>query len=384
MVSSGIVFFEPAPIDLALVLFIPFAFLVGRPAVHARLSVPLTGLFLFLVTNLVSVVVADDPGATLRFLAITLYLIALCFTLALLLTRHGRVLGERTLAAYSVGIAGAAWISLAGFVGLLPIQSLVAPMGRLQGFFKDPNVFGAALVPALVFSLAMLGAREGRRAWWISVAGVCAVGAVLSYSRGCWVNVVITLIAFYGLRLLGNAGRRRGLRTLVGFCLAMAFLAPIIWRLVELPAVQEMLQIRLRYQNYDTNRFATQVDAILAAIEHPLGIGPGVSESTFSRATHSLYVRALIENGPLGLLSMLLLLLSSLGRVTWRALGAEDDRSRAFLSAVAAMLWGLTAESFVIDSVHWRHFWIVLALAWTPTTLALRPLAARARPPRGP
>jgi hypothetical protein len=369
MGSAGVVFFEPAPFDFAFALFIPYAFIVGKPATHSRLTIPFVAMFILLVTNLASVAVTDDPSSTLRFLAISIYLFAAWFMLTLLVTRHGRPLAEYVLASYSFGVALAAVIGLAGFIGLLPLGDLVAPSGRLRGLFKDPNVFGAAVIPALIFALARLGSDAPRRLLWLPIAGACSISVVLSYSRGSWVNAAVTLTAFYGLRLLGSAGRRTGVRTVVGFCLGMAFLVPLLWWVLELPTVQDMLQIRLRYQNYDTNRFATQLDAVLAAIEHPLGVGPGMSETIFSRATHSLYVRALIENGPVGLLAVLTLLFSSLGRATWRGLTTKDEGTRTLLCVVAGLLWGLTAESFVIDSVHWRHFWIVLALAWTPSTV---------------
>ena len=364
LLASGIVKAEPAPTDALAAAFIPLAFLAGRPAVHARLTVALISMFLLMLANLVSVFLAPDPGSTLRFLAISVYLFAFWTALVLVITRHGRSMTRAALSAYTLGIGLTAIVALAIYMAYPPLFSLVAPKARLGGFFKDSNVFGAAVVPAIAFAIAAASESGRRRALWLGIAGGCAIASVMSYSRGSWVNAAVTLTAMYGLRVLGSRGQAT-VRTLASFFLAMAILAPVLWQVLQIPSVQEMLEIRLRYQNYDDNRFATQLDAILAAAEHPLGIGPGQSESTFSRATHSLYVRALIESGLIGFLAMVTLLFASLVRISWAALVERDEQNRLLMAVIAGSLWGLTAESFVIDTVHWRHFWLFLALAWT-------------------
>ena len=366
---SGIVKAEPAPTDALAAAFVPLAFLAGRPAVHARLTLPLVSMFLLVLSNLVSVFLAPDPGSTLRFLAISLYLFAFWTALSLVVTRHGRTLAQVALSSYSLGIGLSALVALTIYLAVPGMSALVAPKARLGGFFKDSNVFGAAVVPAIAYAIAAASETGRRRTLWGLLAAACAIASILSYSRGSWVNAAVTLTAMYGLRVLGSRGRAT-FRTLASFFLAMAILAPLLWWVVQLPAVQEMMEIRLRYQKYDDNRFGTQFEAFMAAVEYPLGIGPGVSESAFSRATHSLYVRALIENGLIGFLAMISLLLASLVRISWSALVERDEQTRLVMAVIAGSLWGLTAESFVIDTVHWRHFWFFLALAWVAPSSA--------------
>lgn len=373
MLSCGVVFIEPAPVDFLLILFVPIALLLGRPAVHSRLTIPFITLAVFVATNLLSTLMAADPGATLRFLGITLYLVMACVALILVLTRHRAPLADHFIRAYAIGVGITTVVTLVAYLGLLPLHDLVARQGRVQGFFKDPNVFGAAVVPALVVGVARFTEQGRSRLLWLGMAGACAVAAVLSYSRGAWVNTTVCFVAFYFLRVLGGSGAKQSARTIVGFFVLMLALAPVAWKLTEIPAVQEMLEIRARYQHYDDNRFGTQLDAILAAIEHPLGLGPGLSETTFGRATHSLYVRALIENGLVSLFAVVGLLGASLVRATWVSLTAPNEETRVRMALIAGILWGLTAESFVIDTVHWRHFWIFLAFAWTPVGPAPQP-----------
>src|SRR5207237_6866316 len=108
-------------------------------------------------------------------------------------------------------------------------------------------------------------------------------------------------------------------------------------------------------------------------------------------ATHSTFVRVFAEQGFLGLALLIALLLATLvlalrnvvvGANTW-GIG-----STALLGA-----WcGVIFNSVVVDTLHWRHLWVLVALIWaaavrgaprTPGRGAARRLMAprrRARP----
>jgi O-antigen ligase len=88
-------------------------------------------------------------------------------------------------------------------------------------------------------------------------------------------------------------------------------------------------------------------------------VGPGVWDNA-----HSLYARTLAEHGILGFASILLLILTLVIGTFCQAL--QETKKPYGLSAkvVLACLVGLVLNSAVIDTIHWRHFWLVLALAW--------------------
>jgi predicted membrane channel-forming protein YqfA (hemolysin III family) len=48
---------------------------------------------------------------------------------------------------------------------------------------------------------------------------------------------------------------------------------------------------------------------------------------------------------------------------------------RSLFALVAAALCGALLNSFTIDTLHWRHLWLLLALGWMP----LWPLRSRRR-----
>ena len=76
----------------------------------------------------------------------------------------------------------------------------MAPDGRLYGLFKDPNVYGAYLVPAALFAAAQLVARRSRNnLLWLSVIAACLGAVFLSFSRGAWANLVVAVGLFFVL-----------------------------------------------------------------------------------------------------------------------------------------------------------------------------------------
>ena len=76
-------------------------------------------------------------------------------------------------------------------------------------------------------------------------------------------------------------------------------------------------------------------------------------------------VRTGFENGIVGFAALALFLLFSLGRSMRRAVTARNPRSHMLFSFTAACIAGYLVNSAVIDTVHWRHVWLFLALAWT-------------------
>jgi len=131
--------------------------------------------------------------------------------------------------------------------------------------------------------------------------------------------------------------------------------------------VARMLEMRLGHSglhNYDAVRFETHRQALDKAIQKPLGIGPGQSEVTFQISTHNMYLRILAETGFLGFATFYGFVLISVLRALKHALTQSDEFHRDVFTVVAVSLIGTLVNGLVIDTIHWRHFWFLLALAW--------------------
>ena len=99
---------------------------------------------------------------------------------------------------------------------------------------------------------------------------------------------------------------------------------------------------------------------------------------------HSLYVRAFAEQGVLGLLSLLVLVGTTLMLATRNALTGRHTYGIGSATLFGAWL-GLLLNSFFVDTLHWRHLWVVAALIWAGSMRKAPPvLDGNALPNGGP
>jgi len=135
---------------------------------------------------------------------------------------------------------------------------------------------------------------------------------------------------------------------------------------VSVDVVGERFQQRaVLAQKYDTasgGRFDAQLSALGNIAEDPVGVGPGRSAVEFGLEPHNLYLHVYSESGWLGGTAFLLFVAASVFRL-WGTL-RHDWPLRDQTSVVFACLVGVLLQSLFIDSTHWRHMWLLLAMAW--------------------
>jgi len=362
MLTGGVVMLEPAPYDLLLAATVGIGPLLAWPSIRPSLALPYLLGALLLLANGVSMVLMADLGHGVGFFGVTAYLLVSWALLVAWLDRFGPSLFRTVMNTYAIGAGVTAALAVLAYFGLAPGAALMLPDGRLQGLFKDPNVFGAFMVPAVVFAVARF---ETNRLRYVVLIAVGILAILLSYSRGSWINLTLSLLTYAGLRMMAGHVRPSLGKVLAAF-VALVLLGGLLVVAFDHPAVSRMLEIRASTQGYDDDRFANQAAALSLALEQPWGIGPGATEEHFTISAHSLYIRAFVESGLLGLWATLGLVLASLARAMWAALRVDEVDNQRMLAVIAAALAGAVLESAVIDSVHWRHLWVLLALAWAP------------------
>ncbi|HEY5131354.1 MAG TPA: O-antigen ligase domain-containing protein, partial [Bradyrhizobium sp.] len=109
-------------------------------------------------------------------------------------------------------------------------------------------------------------------------------------------------------------------------------------------------------------RFGRHILGADMALDLPFGIGPLQFHNYFPEDTHNSYLNAFMSGGWLAGVSYpaLVFVIVVMGfrhvfvRVPWQ---------RAYLAIFAAFL-GTVGESLVIDTDHWRHFWMMLGAMW--------------------
>lgn len=93
----------------------------------------------------------------------------------------------------------------------------------------------------------------------------------------------------------------------------------------------------------------------------------GIGALQFSTAyhhedVHNVYLSMFLNAGWAGGLAYVAIIALSLGLGSAHALATTPARP-IFLVAYAALL-GLVVEGWIIDTDHWRHFYLLLALVW--------------------
>jgi len=361
---SSVVFIEPAPFDL-LTVMLGVALFLRRPLRLLPFQRP-AGVLLgaFLLVNFGTVMASDHTVHALRYLMITVFVGLVFLTViayANATERPERVVTVMMRAWVVTAVLTALLGSLAYF-GVSPLSFLLR-FGRIQGLFKDPNVYGPFLIPPLLYLVARLLTAHRLQARHLAAILVLALGVALSFSRAAWINAVVAtallliLMALFRARL---AVRPAFLR-LVPLLLLVGASSLVV---LAQPSTRAFLEERSRLQGYDSERFATQAEAVSSLLASPLGIGPGEVELTFNYATHSSYARTAAEYGVPGLL----LLFAFLAFSVFMALRSARAGSVVHMLALAALV-GLLINSAVVDTIHWRHFWVVLALCWLPIGL---------------
>lgn len=365
MFSGVYVSVEPAPIDIGLIA-IGCLTLIRRGRIHVprSMAAPLAFLCLFCMSIPVSLVGMRDPSLGYRDVATKALLVVTWGVLVLVQGRGGARSTKAILWGIAVGGAVAAAVGIAAYLGAPGLSSLVVN-GRLMGLFKDPNVFGAYLVPVALIATSGLIGGEGRHRWaWLLVLAVAVGGALLSFSRGAWVNLAVAFASFFGLFSCAEGLGRTWWRTFVFFPFVMVALGVAVWNLVSVPEVAETFAWRFGMQGYDDERFAAQGRLLADAMQHPIGFGPAGTQVISERASHNLYLHVFVENGILGLVGITAFLAANWLRSVWMAISSFDFRDRLRFAVIAGSLTGMLVESFVIGSLHWRHLWVFCALAW--------------------
>ena len=369
-VLFGVVRFEPAPSDALLALLAALAIASGRLDLR-RVPAPILALLAgLLALNVLSMAGAADLGGALRYFAITLYLAVLAVWLASYLRSASRM--RLVIGAYLAGAVASSALAVVSLFVAYPGHELLTgeSAARAQGLFKDPNVFGPFLVPAALIALEetlrprLLGLRRPVSA---AALAVLALGIVFAYSRAGWLNFAVAV----GVMLLVVSLRADAARAAGAALVLVVLIAGVAGAAVVFTGSGAFLEERARVQAYDTARFSAQRTGVQLASEHVLGVGPGQFEQDQPVSAHSIYVRVLAEQGVLGLAILVALLAGTLALAVRNAVAGRDAHGVG--SAVLLGAWcGLLANSAFVDTLHWRHLWLVAALIWVAAVPARR------------
>ena len=369
IVLSGLVFSEPAPVDaltIALIVLLPaMGLVVFNPTLIAYFSLwTIAG-----AAAVLAAVLSLDLALTLTHVGITLYLTLASVVFAGFIAKNPKPHTELILKAWTWAALAAAIAGLAGYFSLIPgAYDLFTRFGRTSGTFKDPNVFGPFLVTPLLFMVhAALGRPWHRMLGPLAVAGVLMLTVLVTFSRGAWINLVAALAIFGYLTLLTSRSaltRVKLMALLAGVVLIAAALVVISLNTDYVASLLvERSSLEMEYDTGSEGRFGGQQKAIGLIAEHPLGIGAlEFGERYHPEEVHNVYLSMLLNAGWLGggIYWILVGLTAALG---FRHAFKATPMQPLFLIVYSAFIAN-ALEGVIVDTDHWRHFYLLAAMVW--------------------
>ena len=365
--SGAIVLREPAPYEFIAILAIVLLFGPGRLTVSRRTLPMIVLLVLFILGGMAGALQGSDLAATSLYMAVTAFLVATAMLFASHVAREPERGAAAILSGYAFGALVAVTCAVVGYFGLLPGSEIFTRYGRASGTFQDPNVLATFLLLPAAAALYEVLVGDFRRTMFSSfLVLVCAVGIFLTFSRAGWgmfaLLAMIVTILTYAL----NGSLKIRARIVILTVIGTALLAGLLAVALNLPAIRELFEIRANLdQSYDLGplgRFGRQLSGIVIALQNPLGIGPLEFARKFPEDPHNVYLNAFLSYGWLGGFSYLMLVVLTLSRLARCTL--EKGRYQRFLVPVFSTFLVIALEGMIIDTDHWRHFYLLVGLSW--------------------
>jgi hypothetical protein len=365
--SGAYVFVQPSPYEVVSLLTMTVFAVTGL-----TLNTALMPLMLLLVLNNIGFSLAVIPllggdSKPVIWVAVSWYLAGTAVFFAAMLNTNTQARLNAVTRGYTLTAAISATVAVLAYFKLIPGGELFLRYDRAQGTFNDPNVFAAFLVfPCLLAWQQVLSARSFRLLWGGALFVLFAVALLLSFSRGAWAQVLFGAPFLMILGFVTTPSIQERTRIIAIAAIGVLAVAGFLAALLSIDQVAAVFKERANFdQSYDsghTGRFGRHILGALLALEKPLGIGPLQFTRFFPEDPHNSYLNAFMAGGWLSGLSYLTLVAVTV--ITgFRYVSAATPWQKTYHVVFAAYV-ATALESLIIDSDHWRHYFLLLGILW--------------------
>ncbi|MDB5622101.1 MAG: O-antigen ligase family protein [Devosia sp.] len=372
--SGGVVLFEPSPYELSFVLVLAMAVAAGMSLFSSTIPLLLLTVAFIPFGMIGAFQVRYTPlGDAFTFVAVTIFLFITSYFVANFVGEAPERRVRLIMRAYMAIVAISSVLGVLAYLGLIPNAETFVLYGRAKGLFKDPNVYGPFLILPAMYVLRDLFFLHGRK---LLIPGslflLVMIGVFFSFSRAAWGHFALSSLLVFGLCFLLEAYARDKVRMMILALAGSLVILVAFAGLLSIPEVgslfEERASVAQDYDTGDTGRFGRQGYAFDLALSHPLGLGPTEFHNLrIIEQPHNTYVTVIQGYGWGGGACYYLLVLATL----WRGLrGLADPRRRKLLIPALAVFIPLVVQSGVIDTDHWRHYFLVVGLIWGITVNA--------------
>ncbi|MFM1816721.1 MAG: hypothetical protein RLZ98_3416 [Pseudomonadota bacterium] len=366
--SGAVVFSEPAPVDaltMALIVGLPAA---GLVVLNSAICVTFAFWLIAAAAAFISSSQAYEFDVATKHSAISLYLYLAFFVFAGFVAARPKAHTDLIFRAYTAGALIASIAGIIGYFGLLPgAAELFTKYGRAAGPFKDPNVFGPFVIPAILYTFHRMFSEGRRGPWQVVLLAIMLFAVLISFSRGAWANLFIAVTIYGAMTFVVSQTNWQRVGLIVLATGGLATMALLVAVALQFDNIAKLMNERAQLtQSYDVGpngRFGGQEKALGLIAEHPLGIGAlEFAGRHHHEEVHNVYLSMYLNAGWLGgtvyLALMVLTCLYGLRRAFRRS-----PVQPLLIVAVAAFM-GNVLEGLIVDVDHWRHLYLLMAIVW--------------------
>jgi len=362
---GGFVIFEPAPYELFLAALLGLWVLFGMRVPRAVVPL-LVMLVAFNAGGVISSFQDPDWRMGIIYVLVSLFLaLTSVFFAIVILEDMGRI--RLIFRAYVAAALATTMLGLIGYFNALPGFEMFTRYSRAMGAFQDPNVYGPFLVAPCLYLIYGIVYRSPTLApVRAAMLMVLLLGLFLAFSRAAWGLFLLTAGMFYFLLIVNERLARVRLKLIV---IAVAGIVAVVLMLMvalQFDAVSGLFSERFRaVQDYDggrMGRFARHLAGYELALSRPFGIGPLQFGYIFGEDTHNNFVKALMDYGWLGFIAWVAMNLWTI--IAGFPLLFRPRPWQPYLQIAYLVFIGHVVIGNVIDTDHWRHFYLMLGIIW--------------------
>ena len=364
ILGSFLVFIEPSPYEVLSALLV-FTCLLAGISMDRKLLPMIVLLLLYNLGGLFSLIPVSDDEAAVRFVQISFYMAITGIIFAMIFSRDPLKSSDILRRAYIVAGVCAALVGVLSYFDLIPGSDMFKLYGRSRSTFKDPNVYGPFLVLPLLFLLQTFLLR-GLRLLPLAATLIMATGLFLTFSRAAWAHMIFSASLMILLLFVTTSSGWFRARLVTFSVLTVMVVTALLGALLAVGNVgavfKERASLSQSYDTGDSGRFANQWQSVDELIDRPNGFGPLHFRYHFSYDPHQVYLNAFASYGWLGGFSYIALVLLTLF-IGFRTVFTATPWQHYYIAALSTYT-GVSIEGLVIDTDHWRHYYLLLGLVW--------------------
>ena len=363
--ASPFVMIEPAPYE-GLVAVLGLACVFAGVTIDRKILLPFLLLILWNVGGLIALIPVVNDSDAVTFVIISIYM-GLTSMLFACLFAHDTVRRIEIMRnAYIITAVVASIIGIIGYFDLLPgAWDNFTRYNRLKSTFKDPNLFGPFAILPLMFIIsgALLNGLKIRH---IVAGSIILVAVLLSFSRAAWAHFIFSSMLMVALMFVATPSARFRARIATATIVSVAGVAALLVAMLSVGHIEKVFMERASLtQDYDVGeggRFTRQLESIPILLQDPNGFGPYQFYKHYGQDPHDVYINAFASYGWLGGISYAALVLITF----WIGYATVLKRTpwQQYQIAALAAYTGVAFEGFVIDTDHWRSYYLALGLVW--------------------